>query len=507
MLGACRESGVGEESISIANQKQRISQWAKEHGHTVVSFTVDKHTSGGTPAREREDLGPWLKDPAKISQWDILATAKLDRGFRSVLDFAQTQEWADKRGKSLVSVAEGYDFTTPEGELMAYQLVAFAQFERKRAGQRRAEAAEAITEQGRWDGGRFPYGYTPTGSKGNYRLVKHPEHSKIAHRMVMDAINGKGADRIARELNAEGILAPLGKPWHDNSIRRILMSPSLIGYAVKWDKPKLTPQIVRDRDGQPVKFTDAPIITQDEYRRLQDALRSRSKHRGQAQARHVLWNVLFCRACSQTCDHALPCPEHDAKMYGHRRVKDPTKGNYYDCRTCGFTIRLEVAEETVARRVLRDYGKRLLVEPVTIPGDDHAVEITRLERRAERLRAELDEDYDEDLANAIKRIERNITDLRNAPHEPERTELRPVVPNITVADHWARIADDPTELNKFLRDYGFVFYADETGIAARDAWTPLDDDDNTFPLTGPKQVTSTNKAHDPRRLASRKADS
>jgi DNA invertase Pin-like site-specific DNA recombinase len=474
VLGACRESGKGEESISILNQQNRIRQWADDHAHTIVSFTVDKATSGGMAARKREDLGPWLTDPAKIAQWDILAAAKLDRGWRSVLDFAQTQEWADERGKALVSVAEGYDFTTPEGELMAYQLIAFAQFERKRGAQRRSEGAEVIKESGRWGGGWVPFGYAPVGARGNWRLIQDKVNAPIARRIVADILAGKGLLTVAKALNAEGVKPPRGGYWRGNTIRQIVRSPALMGYQTHMaGRNRDSVTIWRNSQGQPVKFTDEPLISEDQWRKLQDAIKARARARIVPQARHMLAGVLYCRNCSVECDDQLPCPVHDVKLYGHRRIKHVEKGNRYRCPRCGFSISLPKAETTVERLVMRDYGNKLLLEPVTIAGDDHAVEIRRLERRGERLREELDDDPgDDDLKRSIERNQRKIDELKNAPHEPERTDWLPVIPNITVEANWEQ--SDTMGRNKFLRDYRFVFYGDKDGLQGLGAWTAID---------------------------------
>ena len=64
---------AGEKSPSRSPTSKSVSaEWAEDHGHSIVSFTIDKATSGGMPARKREDLGPWLTDLSKIAQWDIL---------------------------------------------------------------------------------------------------------------------------------------------------------------------------------------------------------------------------------------------------------------------------------------------------------------------------------------------------------------------------------------------------------------------------------------------------
>jgi site-specific DNA recombinase len=53
--------------------------------------------------------------PRKIAAWDILVCAKLDRITRSTRDFDDLLKWCKMHGKTLVSVAESFDLTTPMG--------------------------------------------------------------------------------------------------------------------------------------------------------------------------------------------------------------------------------------------------------------------------------------------------------------------------------------------------------------------------------------------------------
>ena len=279
-------------------------------------------------------------------------------------------------------MSEGYDFTTPEGELMAYQLIAFAQFERKRGGQRRAEGTEIIKETGRWNGGRVPYGYAPSGHKGNWRLVQDPDTVSITRRMVTGILAGKGLLTIAKELNAEGIKPSTASYWRSNTIRQILRSPALMGYQTHMAGPNRdSVTLWRNSQGQPVKFTDDPIVTEDEWRKIQDVVKARSRARIAPQARHLLASVLYCRNCSEPCDDESPCPVHDMKLHGHRRVKHVEKGNYYRCPRCRFSVRISTAEHTIEQPI-----------PETITRQMHGSSVTQ------GVREELDDDpEDKDL--------------------------------------------------------------------------------------------------------------
>jgi DNA invertase Pin-like site-specific DNA recombinase len=436
VLGACRESGRDEESISTENQEKRIRDWAALNGHTVVHITRDKATSGGTPARDREDLGPWLREPDKLDQWDILAVSKLDRGFRSVLDFAATQEWAAKRNKSVASVSEGYDFTTAEGELMANQLVAFAQFERKRAGKRRGEAAEFIRDAGRWNGGRVPYGYKPAGGKGNWRLEPDETTAPVVHRMIREYLGGKSRIGIAAGLNADGIPSALGRTWRDTAVSRVLNSPALMGHTVQMRGRVITTR--RGPDGQPIMFADVPLIDRATFDEIQRCKATHSRSRGEPQARHMLWDVGFCYECG-------------GKLYGHRHKKQVSYSDYYACRMCSrITDRIDVIEPYVEAGLLSAAGDFPYREPTLVPGDDHAGEISKLEQRAERYRTDLADEYDEGIAEALQRLEGRIDKLRTS-RTPDRILRLPKANGETIAQHWAGLST-ATERNKFLRE-------------------------------------------------------
>ena len=187
-----------------------------------------------------------------------------------------------------------------------------------------------------------------------------------------------------------------------------------------------------------------------------------------------MWNVVFCRNCSQECDDDLPCSVHDVRLYGYRRVKNVDKGNRYYCKQCGFSTGLEFLERYVEWRILHEAGRNPQMEPITIRGSDHSGEIIKLERRIERLRSELDLEYDEDLERSIRKAEEKVESLLQGPHEPDRVILQPVTPPTTVAEHWASLKTSK-EKNDYLRSTVTTFYADKEGIIGQPGWMALDD--------------------------------
>lgn len=121
------------------------------------------------------------------------------------------------------------------------------------------------------------------------------------------------------------------------------------------------------------------------------------------------------------------------------------------------------------------------------PGDDQSAEITRQRKRAERLRRELDEQYDADLAAAVASAEATIAELGAIPHSPERTVWVPVASGIPVARHWATL--DKQGQARFLRDWGVVVHANKAGTDIRLGWHEAHSESFRAPgATGPAEL-------------------
>lgn len=474
-LGVTRLSRDKDTSTSIERQEEQIRLAAKLRGDTLVAITSDTDVSGKVSPFERPGLGPWLN--GRAGEYDTLIVAKLDRLTRSLFGFVDLMTWAADHGKNIVSVTESIDLDTPHGRMVANVLVSFAQFERERMGERRREAAEKVSAAGGWDGGTVPFGYSPVAVNGGWRLGEHAMNARTARQMVRDAIGGLSLADIARGLNEAAIPSPTGGTWRGNSVRRILTSPAMAGHQVKVCQGVI--QAVHGRDGKPVKMTDEPVIDQDQYEELQLALASRARGRGQAQSRHLLWGVAFCARCG-------------GKMYGHRRVSGAeTRRNYYACKNCRpwMSVRLEELNGLLERILLREAGERVVHERKLVRGDEHAAEIRRLERKAQRLRAELADEHDDDLASALQRNEERVADLREQ-YVPDRLEWVPVASGESVAAMWARLGTKASAVtdteegtgakNRLLRDWGVVILVGREGITGKLGW--LEQDSGRFPL-------------------------
>src|SRR5215475_8246289 len=188
VLGAIRQSKTRDRAVSPKAQREAIAAWALAKGDESPIFTEDLSTSGGLSPFERPELGPYLTDPLKIGLWDVLVTTKLDRGCRNTQDYLALREWCREMGKSYVSLAENLDGTTAAGRAMATVVAAFAEFERERASERRLETVAYLQAQGRWIGGRPPFGWRPEKRDDGYYLVPDEgDTANVLRSMANDA--------------------------------------------------------------------------------------------------------------------------------------------------------------------------------------------------------------------------------------------------------------------------------------------------------------------------------
>jgi site-specific DNA recombinase len=418
VLGALRLSRDSDESTSIARQREQITLWAKLDGHEVIGFTEDTDVSGSVSPWKRPGLGPWLTDPVKVGSWDILVSAKLDRITRSVADFSALLAWCGEHRKMYASVAEKFDLSTPGGRMVATVMAAFAQFERERIGERHTESRAKMRELGHW-AGRAPYGYDAVSNGNGMRLVQDPATAPVAKRMVDEFTTGASFGQVARRLNGDGVPTFTGGQWSALTVRSVLVNPAIGGQG--WHRPKLddgkraAPVLIRDSDGEPVMFTDEPILDSDEFDRLRQALKAREQPHGARVGGHQLLRVAYCRACSEGRD------DRSAPLYGN--VMKGRAHGYYRCPKCGVRVRDDRMEAAVEHYVLKSAGSRELRRKTVIPGDDHAADIRKAERDLEAMRGL--STHSDTIRAAVTELEDQLAKLRQAPHEPDRVEWVP----------------------------------------------------------------------------------
>lgn len=281
-LGIVRVSSqeqAKDERFSIPHQKAHIAEECHRKGMDLV-HVLEFVQSGAkvlrSTGKEREIILNF------ISQNDIEAVIvhELDRLARSMLDTLLFVDELNKRKIVFMSVHDGFDTSTAQGQLQMQILAAFAEYFR---AQLAAKVLGGMTErasQGK-PMGRRPFGYRF--GKDNY-IVDEEEATVVKWIFNAYVKENMGLRAIAEALNKQGLRTPAGMAWSHVSVRQILDHDIYTG-VFKWKDICLIDAIP--------KIIDRELFDQAHNRRKRKReLGGRSQN-----ATHLLSGLLRCGIC------------------------------------------------------------------------------------------------------------------------------------------------------------------------------------------------------------------
>ncbi|MBA8960130.1 DNA invertase Pin-like site-specific DNA recombinase [Rhodococcus percolatus] len=469
-----RISRATDESTSIERQREFITRWAEAHGHTVVGWAVDEDVSGSVDPFDTPALGPWLTDPSKAHEWDILAAWKLDRLGRNAIQLNKLFGWTLEHGKTLVSCSESMDLSTTTGRMLAAIIAGIAEGELEAIRERTLASRAKLREVARWPGGKPPFGYTAvkrTDGQG-WRLEVDPLARSVVRRIVDSVLDDQPFTATARILNEEGVLTPgdyyrtvrAGTPslhrvdgieprskWAATTIRQLLRSKALRGHVHH------NGETVRGDDGQPLKMADH-LVSADEWELIQAYLDRRAESRKgiRRSESSPLSGVAVCLVCDNPLHHS----RHTTKGHHYR---------YYRCPEKHTTqIPAEKLETLVEEGFLRQVGDLEVRERVWVPGDTREAELREAVRAYDELRKLLgtvvSSTAEQRLRDQLTATDVRIAELESTPAREARWEYRAT--GGTYLDAWGA-ADTDGRRELLLRSGITVAVHLETGGVRR----------------------------------------
>src|SRR5919202_1964196 len=287
--------GTSDTTTSPERQEEVCRAYCTAHGWSVTDVIFDLDVSGSDKGL-RLDRPGLLKVRARWAEADVLVFAKMDRIARKVADWEQLREEAENHGVALVSVAENFDLTTPNGRFAATIMQAFAAMEASMISARTTEAVAYLAREGRHRGGLAAFGWriTPRQDGPGYVLSLDEERAAVLREAVDRTLAGEPTDRIVDDFNAKGVPSPEGKGWANDSLRKLLRRPIIRGMQVHRG------EIVRGPDGLPIRPHE-PLVTDEEWRELPTAMDAPA-HKGGwwRKPPHLLKAIAVCDLCGRT---------------------------------------------------------------------------------------------------------------------------------------------------------------------------------------------------------------
>jgi len=207
----------GQSGAGLSAQLTACIEYAAKINAEVVAVHQDV-ASGSTMPQDRPGLTAAF---SALNRDTVLIVAKRDRLGRDKLVLATIDAAAKASKSKIVSAAgEGTDQSGAAAVLMSGVFDAVAAFERERIRERTRDAMQAMKKQGRRVGD-IPLGKQL--AEDGRTLIDNPAEAEAVAIIERLKAAGLSLRDIAAELTAAGI-APRGKAWHANSIRRVLMA-------------------------------------------------------------------------------------------------------------------------------------------------------------------------------------------------------------------------------------------------------------------------------------------
>ena len=277
----CRKSTeqhVSEDAKSVSIQRTLARAFAAEMKWDVIEDYVDDAVSGADTAKLLNRAR--MIGDAAAGKFQVLIIRDLDRLSRDdreenvvyTLEDCGVQVWTYVDRMRV-------DTSTALQRGMLGMKATFAAAEREAASKRTQEKMRLKVERGEAGGGRG-LGYRNVGDPGSRRREVNPSEADIVTRIFRLAVEGKRLLKIAKTLNAEGVVNPTGQDrtklkkrtdqWSSTGIREILHRELYLGRVVygltTWTRR-------RDRAtglAKKVKVTasKAPVVREDATLRI-----------------------------------------------------------------------------------------------------------------------------------------------------------------------------------------------------------------------------------------------
>lgn len=167
---------------SIQAQLSALRIYAKEHDYEIAGEYVDDGISG-TLLAERDELQKLLDD-VKKKKIDLILFTRLDRWFRSIRHYLNTQEVLDKYNVPWRAIWESFETQTPQGRFMVNQTLSFAQYESETTAIRIRHVFDYKKEQREALSGKVPFGYKIV----DKHIIPDPEKADIARQVFQTYI-------------------------------------------------------------------------------------------------------------------------------------------------------------------------------------------------------------------------------------------------------------------------------------------------------------------------------
>ncbi len=304
-----------DESNSISNQKQILSDYAKKHGYTNTMFFVDDGISGTSFDRNDFNRMQRMVEEGKIG---TIIVKDLSRFGREHIEGGRLAEIVyPTLGVTFISIHENVNTSTGEGmEMMPFYNI-FNEWYAAQTSKKIRDVWKSKSDNGKRVSSTVPFGYMKDPADKEKWLIDEPA-AEIVRKIFALCLDGRGPSQIARQLEKENIMVPsayyqsvnrkcsqkvpIGScHWDTKTVVHILENRQYTGCAVNFKSStvsyKVHKKVYFDEEDQVIiPNMQEPIISEEDWLKVQEL--RKNKRRPTKTGRTSLFSgLVFCPDC------------------------------------------------------------------------------------------------------------------------------------------------------------------------------------------------------------------
>lgn len=301
------------ESESITNQKSLLLQYVKENNLNVYDIYIDDGYSGTN--FDRPDFNRLLND-IELGKINMVITKDMSRLGRDYIGTGNLiEKYFPEHNVRYISVTDNIDtyLDNSNNDIAPFKAIMNDMYA-KDISKKIKTSLRAKQKEGKWVGGRTPFGYIQDPNDKNHLIIQE-EQANIVKRIYNMCLEGLSFYKIARELTNEGVKTPASYynfewknnynlkygQWHSKTIRDILTNQMYIGDMVQNRRSKVNykvKKVIKNKvcDYIIVENTHEAIIDKDTFYEVQKRI-PKNVGRNEKKEKHLLDGLLYCGDC------------------------------------------------------------------------------------------------------------------------------------------------------------------------------------------------------------------
>ena len=309
-----RRKGKVDESNSISNQKQILSDYAKKHGYTNTMFFVDDGISGTSFDRSDFNRMHRMVEEGRIG---TIIVKDLSRFGREHIEGDRLAEIVyPSLGVTFISIHENIHTSTGEGMEMLPFYNIFNEWYAAQTSKKIRAVWQSKSDNGERVSSAVAYGYKKSPDDPKQWIIDEPA-AKVVRYIFQLCLEGLGVTKIARRLEAKQILTPtayynsIGRKsrnkvidpyrWSSNSVDHILENMQYTGCTVNFKSSTVSFKVHKtvynsEEDWVVIPNTQEAIIDMDTRERVQEIKKHRRRNTGTGR-QSVFSGLMYCGDC------------------------------------------------------------------------------------------------------------------------------------------------------------------------------------------------------------------